>query len=468
MISEQDRHGYRMTWALFAVATLSSLPALGLYFIGEEGILAVTSMEMWYRGDWLHLWIFGKDLNHGTFANWLIIPVSALVGWGNVLPVTRAIMILSTAAAGGMVFFLTQRLYRDRGFAVFAAVVYVTFADVLFYRGWLGYRDPLFGCLVFSSVASLWIAAKENRWGWLAVSWALVTLAFLTKGLTAYVFYGTAAFVLVFQPRERAFLLRPASIFLALLGVAVLVLWLEVALSGSGQTARMTTEIMSKLSLEGADAYVLKLATYPMEVLVRLAPASLLALWWGYRQRATGGPYTTDTTLRTAAAIAFLGLVPYWFAPHSHIRYLAPVLPLFAMVIAMVIWKCGAQRVATTMKWLWAAVALKFIVVLVVFPLYQQHYRGENYVAAARDIVARTEGHPLYTTNASASGLSVAANLNILRLPAPPVAWPPPKWDTGFVISYTPDPGLGRLVEQYRLGGNDLYLLCRGAACDPR
>jgi hypothetical protein len=121
-----------------------------------------------------------------------------------------------------------------------------------------------------------------------------------------------------------------------------------------------------------------------------------------------------------------------------------------------------------TINWFAALLAVKLALVLAVFPYYQRTYRGENFALAAQAILERTQGHALYTTNVSASGLSVAANLDILRLSAPPIAWPPREWETGFVISYTPDPGLGRVVKQYRLGGKVLYLLCRGAACDAR
>ena len=126
--------------------------------------------------------------------------------------------------------------------------------------------------------------------------------------------------------------------------------------------------------------------------------------------------------------------------------------------------------------WMWYAAAAAYIAAIefryvgeeAIFPYYQKTYRGENFELAAKTILERARGHALYTTNVSASGLSVAANLDILRLPGPPIAWPPREWETGFVISYTPDPSLGRLVERYRLGGSNLYLLCRGAACDAR
>ena len=158
--------------------------------------------------------------------------------------------------------------------------------------------------------------------------------------------------------------------------------------------------------------------------------------------------------------------MPYWLAPHSHFRYLVPILPLFAIVLAAAISKCGKELVAVTVKWLWVAVALKVVVALTAFPYYQRHYRGENYALAARDILARTAGHPLYTQNVSASGLNVTAHLDMLRLPRSPLTVPPPQWDYGFVIAYEPDPGLGQVAKHYRLGGDELYLLCRGKACD--
>ena len=106
-------------------------------------------------------------------------------------------------------------------------------------------------------------------------------------------------------------------------------------------------------------------------------------------------------------------------------------------------------------------------VVVGLFPYYQKVYRGENYEQAAHTLLQRTAGHALYTTNVSASGLSVAAYINIARLPQPPLVFPPAAWSNGYVIAYAPDPKLGVVAAQYRLGGNDLYLLCRGTACNP-
>lgn len=288
------------------------------------------------------------------------------------------------------------------------------------------------------------------------------------KGLTAYVFWGSAALVLLFSPRERAFLLRPASWALGFAGLAVPALWFTVVLGGAGQGTRMATELLSKLFAEGLGAYALKLVAYPAEVLARLLPLSGLAALFLWRRPAARRELAADPVLRTALAILLLAFLPYWLAPQSHVRYLAPILPLAALGVAVAIFRCGEPPLAVAAKWLWAAVALKLLLLTAALPWYQDHYRGRNYAEAAQAIVARTQGRPLYVTDVSASGLSVTAHLNLLRRPLPPLVWTPREWSEGYVIAYTDDPAQGRLAEHYRLGGDDLYLLCRGSACAPQ
>ncbi len=177
-----------------------------------------------------------------------------------------------------------------------------------------------------------------------------------------------------------------------------------------------------------------------------------------------GGPH--GHPLRIAAWIAFINYLPYWLSPHGNIRYLLPIYPVIALALAIVLWSAWQDSAGLIMRWLAAAVVVKFIAAVAIFPYYQSYYRGENYAVAARDIMTRTAGHALYTTDVSASGLSVAGYIDAWRYPqSPPLRWTPPEWDSGFVISYTLNPQLGELAQHYQLGGNDLYLLCRGAAC---
>jgi 4-amino-4-deoxy-L-arabinose transferase-like glycosyltransferase len=458
----------RQTVGLFLLAALSSFGTLGFYYVGEEGILTITSLEMWQRGDWLRLWMYGGDAQHGVFANWLVIPLASLIGWAHVLAAARAVMVIATVATGLVVYGLLRRLGRDAGFAALAAVIYITFADVLLYRGWLAYRDPLFGFLVFAAIAALWIGARESRLRWFAACGALAFAAYLTKGITAYVFVGSALLVLLAFRETRPALLRPGTWLVAAGSLALPLAWMYGVQSGSTQALRYGSEIGAKLVPPSIGAWLLKLLSYPAETIVRLLPASGFALYLYVRSAAIRAGFRRDTVALTAAWIALLGFLPYWLAPHSHFRYLLPIVPLAAMVFAALVAQGSEGLRRNAWRGMWLVVVIKIIFVAIAFPQYQLQYRGANYAEAAAAILQRTAGHTLYTTDVSASGLAVTAHIDVMRLPQPALVFPPAQWQDGFVISYEPDPKLGETAAQYRLGGNDIYLLCRGTACATR
>lgn len=450
---------------LFLVAALTAFGPLGFHYVGEEAILTITSLEMWQRGDWLRLWMYGGDAMHGVFANWLIIPLAAAFGWDYVLPAARGVMVLSTITTGLLVYGLLRRLGRDTSVALLAALAYITFADILIYRGWLAYRDPLFGCLVFAAIAALWIGARESRLTWYAASALAAFAAFLTKGMTAYAFIGSAALVLLAQAETRRALLRPDALLAAVAAIALPLLWLYGVQSGGAQAARYAGEIGAKLLPPGLAEWAVKLMTYPLETALRLLPASGVAFYVWLKRPQARAIFARGSIAWTAGLIALLGFLPYWLAPHSHFRYLLPLAPLAAIVFAELIAHGGERLRLVAYRLMWAMVAVKLLLVTVAFPLYQAHYRGANYAQVAQDILTRTRDHALYTVNVSASGLSVVAHLDVARLPAPALTWVPVEWHSGFVIAYEPDEKIGRIAAQYRLGGNELYLLCRGAAC---
>lgn len=452
-------------WMWFALAAASFLPALAFYYVGEEAIFPISALEMWYHGEPVRRLLFGGDLQHNPLFTWLIIPPASLIGWEAVLPVTRAITIGATVTTGLVVAWLAQVLYGDRVFSAVAAVIYITLADLFFYRGWLAYVDPLFALLTFSATACLWVACERRRPALLVLALIAVYAAFMAKALTAYVFYAGAGVALLLRADYRRFLLTTPVLALHAAGAALPVAWLAFFAGTRGQGRRMFDEILAKLAPDSAADYLLKLVAYPLETLAGLVPAALLALWVLLRNRGrvvTAG----DPRLRTALLIALISYLPYWLAPHSNMRYLMPLYPFAGLIIARVLWLGGAQMPAVLRKWLAVVIAAKLLAMVVAFPFYQSRYRGENYLRTAEMIILRTAGQPLFTQNVSASGLSVAAYINIARLPRPPLTFPPAQWTDGFVIAYEADPKLGRIAAQFRLGGNELYLLCRGTACD--
>jgi 4-amino-4-deoxy-L-arabinose transferase-like glycosyltransferase len=454
----------RLLWLCFWIAALSFLPALRLYFVGEEAIAPLSSLEMWQRGAWITHTIYGLNVQHNPLFNWIHIPLAAAAGWEHGLAIARAIMIASVVLTGLVLAGLARVLFRDAAFAAFAALVYITLGDLFFYRGWLAYADPLYGFFIFSAIAALWIGCERRAGGWLVLAVVAITCAFMSKAFTGYVFYGVAGLVLLVRRDYRRFLLGPASIASHLLAAAAPAVWLLGVLGGAGQGGRMFYEILLKLAPEGIGAYLFKLLSYPVEVLLRLLPASGLAAYFLWRGRITD-PEREPEQVRIALAIAVLNFLPYWLSPQGGIRYLVPIFPLFALVLARMLWRAGQGAMRTTLAWLGAAIALKLAFLLVALPYYQASFRGANYLETARDVDARTRYFPLYAMDWTSAGLSVVTHIDVMRLPAPVITYAPQGWDNGFVLAGIADPNLGRVVKAYKLGGDDLYLICRGAAC---
>lgn len=454
-------------WLLFALATVGFIPTIWFYYVGEEAVFPLAAIELFQRQtDWLDKTRYGIPLRQNPLFMWMIMPFSELLGWTHMLEVIRLIALASTLGTGLMLAWLTRQLVRDPLFAAFTALVYVTLADLLLYRGWLAYVDPLYSLCIFGAIAMLWSGALRNKIIWVAAGLGLLTCAFLFKTFTSYVFYGVTFAAMAWHTEHRSFLLSRRVILLHLVAFAFPLLWYKLFLGsgGSGQGHFMLWEVTDKFSALNLQTYAITLASYPFEVLLRLSPAAPVALyyWYRYRRQASDMP----PWWKAALFACTVNLLPYWFAPTSAARYLMPLYPLFALTIAWPIWHAGKRAVGLSCRWLAGMIVLQWALMLVIFPYYQQHFRGANYYTTAQQILHVAGDAPLYATDASAAGMSVVAYIDSMTHPRPTLKAPPERWENGFLISYENEPELGALYRKYKLGGDYLFLLCRGTACN--
>ncbi len=455
-------HSFRL---LLIAAAISFLPMINLYYVGEEAIFPITSLEMWQHDTWLKQYLYGNDVKHNPLFNWLIMVFANLTGWSHVMEVARVLTICATFASTAVLYWLSLRLFKDPGFAAFAALVYLTMSDVLMYHGWLAYVDPLFAMFIFAAIATLWVACAEQRQNLLWIAAIALTCAFLSKAFTAYVFYGSAVLVLLRDKAHRKLLLGPISLAAHTTMLLAPFVWFSLIPSGRSQSGRMFDEILYKLSFPEAGAYLKKLLVYPLEIWAVLLPAGALVIYFALRKR-INDIETQPTHFRNALFITGLCFLPYWLAPQSGVRYIMPIFPLMALVTARLIWRAGSPAINTTRRWLAGTIALNFLLGLVVFPYYQHIYRGENHSLAASDILTRTQGHTIFISDSTTNGLNVAAYINQQRYPHQALQYPPESFESGFIISRTGGTLTNKPVKEYKLGGDKLYLLCRGAACD--
>jgi 4-amino-4-deoxy-L-arabinose transferase-like glycosyltransferase len=345
----------RLWWIGFALAALSFATTLTLPYIGEEGIYTIAAMEMKVRGQYILNTLYGTNHGQPPFLNWLVIPLAELLGWSNVLVASRLVAACATIGTGLVLAWLVAGLTGDAPFAAFAALVYLT-SDALIYHGWIAYTYPLLAFFTFSAIACLWMATVRQSPALAWVAAAAISCGALTKGVSAYAFYAAAGLVLLCRRESRFFLLRPSVVVPHLAAAALFLVWHRYLIGSAAQQSMDLSAIVEKLRGFKLGNWLNQLWTFPLETWLRFAPAGLVAVYAWWRGRGSDGTKPGKHVL-TAAWMAFLGWLPYWLWPDTGTRYVMPLYPLAAFVIADALWRQRAVTMRTIARWLFATVA---------------------------------------------------------------------------------------------------------------
>src|SRR5436190_1570030 len=267
---------------LFILAIASFFLSLFLPYIGEEDVYTISSYEMWYHHHYRYPTTYGLAYWRPPLYNWLIICLANLLGWEHMLIASRLVTALATIATSFLVIWLGNCLFKASGFGLFAALVYLS-SDALLYHGWLAYSDPLFAFFVVGAISFLWVANLEQRYIFVWFSVIFLIAAFMTKALTAYVFYIISfIFIIYYDGKNKTFLLRPINFLPYLFSIFFYFFWNIV--SKKITEIGMWTDIFNKFYGIYRLGYLQQILIVPIEVFFRFLPASGLIVYYLIKQ----------------------------------------------------------------------------------------------------------------------------------------------------------------------------------------
>ena len=449
-------------WLLFVVASISFVVTLNnVQYTGEEAVYPLMSYEMWYHGHILTPVMYGQDYWRPPLYNLLITALSTIIGWSHMLVAARLIAALSSIGSALMVGWFAKRIWNKDEIFALASLVYITLGDVLFYDGWLAYSDPLFAFFCLIAMLFGWLAMLEKRVGFLTGALLAVSCAFLTKALTAYVFYIVAIVVVALQAKSWRFLFSWPSLAVHFLALMVPILWYVMTPAGGTMAHGMVDDVIGKLQGQGLQDYLKQFFSYPATTFGQLLPVGGVVCYAIVRRYIPFG--SMDQYTRTALWISGINYLPYWLSPQSGIRYLLPIYGIVAVAFVGFIANSLSVR-RLVLKWIIVAIFLKYLFALWLFPVYTEQVRP-HIAEIAKNILKRTKGKPLYVNNVAWVGISVTAVIDLAIRPYQPLVEPPPNLTNGYVISYPGDVPLGyKVVSKY----HGAWLLCHGSICDDK
>jgi 4-amino-4-deoxy-L-arabinose transferase-like glycosyltransferase len=453
---------YKILTCLAAAFMLLPLPVM--QYVGEEGLMALKSYEMFVRNDWLHPSILGGIWPHSPLWHWPVIAISQLIGWEHVDIAVRLVSVaaswLTALSAGLMAHWLFNRQYAHAGWL--CALTYLTMGEVAFWYGWLGYVDATFGLFIFSAIAMLWRALADEHAGLFIISLLLISLAFMTKNITAYALFGAAGLVLTWRLHRWHLLKRPIFPLAILLALGVPVLWQSfIVLPGSNTATITINDVLRNFAGYGPLAFVWHWLSFPPIFLFRALPVSLFLAWLWLRRKHCMQP---DHTLVTLALVLLICFLPFWISAGATPRYLVPLYGLAALLLTALMLQLKPHQLRQACLLMALIVLVKIPYSLGILP-YIKDWRAERDVkAVAHEIMQMTDDAPLFTENDVASGLAVTAYIDVWRQDRPPVTWWPGANTASYVITEVATPSLGRLMKSWRLRGDEVYLYRHSAS----
>lgn len=328
---------------LLALAVLSLLPNLGVYeYKGEEPLRTIVAWEMYHSGDYLQPTFFGEDyFRKPPLFTWLTMSTASITGWNELA--ARSLSILSYIITIFSVFFFANALLQNRQQALIASLAYATTAQTLFVYGFIGEIDNTFTVFVFGTMAYSILAFHRQQYLLLWLAGICSGLAFMLKGLPAWLFLGATVLILIYFYRTWQFTAFLHSAIAGALAIAIPLAW---ALS-SADISEAANVLFSE-SANRSDGSIQKtikhLFTFPIKNFFKGLPGSLffiipIIIWVRLNsvKQLPSRFQQLPTLIKAMIVILCINYIPYWIASGAKMRYVLPMVPVFAVLVSYVL-----------------------------------------------------------------------------------------------------------------------------------
>ncbi|MDQ6973862.1 MAG: hypothetical protein Q9M10_03175, partial [Mariprofundaceae bacterium] len=314
----------------------------------------------------------------------------------------------------------------------------------------------MFLFFIFSSTVCIWLAAQFQKVHWYALAVILINLAFLTKALTAYAFCFSTLLIVAYGFQSWRFFLRPINILLSTGIIIAPFFWASMHGSGASSTSSsLIHDIAMRFTSIDLLHYLKHLITFPIEFVARMAPVSLVLIYFMMKQK----PNIESNIIRMIGAIFIINYLPYWLAPFSNMRHVVPLYAWASLALTYFLlqYNFKAQKAAI--------IAISIILFLKIpfslwgLPFLKEKDVSQDFRLAATDILKQTGNHALIRqSSVTFVGFALTAYINEIQSSQDNIHFFSHHDHHVYIIAHEPLHGT-RTIKTYTLFGTPTYLL---------
>ncbi len=360
-----------------------------LEFRGEEARRGIVAFEMLYEKSFLQPLFLGDFyFNKPPLFNWLIIISSFLIPWSELT--LRIVTISAFGLSLLIIYKFYMKLFDNKKGAIFAVISYLTFLDLLFFYGYLAEIDVTFGFIVllFFYFSILGFLEKNNKY--ILISGFIAGLAFLTKGLPAFVFFLLTYLTLITFTKHFRFIFNPYLWISFLILIFIAIFW--IFNTADPQNSIRTLIWESTTRLKDNDKFIKFIShffIFPLEIIKFTIPASLFLVYLFFKKEIKWKIFDEKTKL--LFLMILVNSIPYFIATSGKARYMIPIFTIFAIFIGRILQISSLKIQRIFFYTALALVLLRLFIGVIGFPIYTKYFWISK-KGVAEDIYKLTNG----------------------------------------------------------------------------
>ena len=309
--------------------------------INEEPRRAYVALEMYLNGDWIHPRHFGLYyMNKPPVYSWLILIFYKIFGYDNEW-VVRLPGVLSYLLIGISLRSILAR-YLSKREGLIGMIMFFTASHFIFFGTiFSGEIDFFFSLLILlQSVMFFYLFEKGKIHLAFLFSYLLASIAFLTKGVPAFLFITLTIAVYLVYKRSTQYLFSWAHLFGLFAFLMVLSCYfVNYQLTGGDSLAYVLkllwSEPQEKFTHQvSATGWIGTFLLFPFKTIYILLPWSLILLFLVTKPIKQ---HLDNRWVRFAMIFILANLWIYWLLPLNKHRYLYPFVPFLITVIVPLI-----------------------------------------------------------------------------------------------------------------------------------
>ena len=337
MYKTDDKRLYIYLSVIIALAIPALLINLGLQtFINDESIRALVALEMGFSDNFIVPTVNGSYYySKPPMYNWIIYISFMLFGRFDELA-TRVPTVVCLALFCYTIYKVNRPYFKDIKYPILISLFFLTCGRIIFWDSFRGLIDIGFSWVVFLMFIAVYhYGTRKKYWHMYIISYVLASIAYLLKGLPAFVFVGCTMMAFHYMDKSLKKIISIPHIAGGLCMVTILggyYMMYGVYNESTSVVPGLLDQSTQRTPLRhGIWRTIKHIFIYPFDNIFHFLPWSVLGVM--FLRRDIWNIIKRNRYIHYVSICFLANIFVYWISPGTYPRYILMLIPLIFTVL---------------------------------------------------------------------------------------------------------------------------------------